>query len=149
MNVLIVDDSVVMRKIVESALLRARLEISHVLSASNGAEAIAMLEALAARGQSVHLILCDVHMPVMDGLRFLIEKSRRNLASGVPVVMITADASDPHLLQAIAAGAHSYISKPFTIDQMQVRLAPLLPHLSGSTLPNSAPQPAQQPGVAP
>jgi two-component system chemotaxis response regulator CheY len=44
--------------------------------------------------------------------------------------MITADASDPHLLHAIAAGAQGYISKPFTLEQMQVRVASLLPAIA-------------------
>jgi two-component system chemotaxis response regulator CheY len=41
--------------------------------------------------------------------------------------MITADPSDPYLLHAIAAGAQGYISKPFTLEQMQLRIASLLP----------------------
>ena len=79
MRVLIIDDSVVMRKIVESALRHASLDISEVFTAANGAEALARLEALAERGNSLSLILCDVHMPVLDGLGFLTERSRRNL----------------------------------------------------------------------
>jgi two-component system chemotaxis response regulator CheY len=126
MRVLIVDDSVVMRKIVESALRHVGLEMAEMLTAGNGAEALATLEALAGRGESLSLILCDVHMPVVDGLSFLIERSRRNLLPAVPVVMITADSSDPHLLQAIAAGARGYIEKPFTLVQIQTRVTTLL-----------------------
>jgi two-component system, chemotaxis family, chemotaxis protein CheY len=126
MRILIIDDSVVMRKIVESALRHAGLEQAQVLHACDGLDGLALLETAAERNESFDLILCDVHMPVMDGLGFLIEKPRRNLAPGVPVVMITADASDPHLLQAIAAGAQGYISKPFTLEQMQARVASLL-----------------------
>jgi two-component system chemotaxis response regulator CheY len=109
--VLIVDDSVVMRKIVEGALRHAGLKLKEVLSAANGIEALAVLEQAAAQNHPLDLILCDVHMPIMDGLGFLIEKPRRNLAPGVPVVMITADGTDPHLLRAIVAGAQGYISE--------------------------------------
>jgi two-component system chemotaxis response regulator CheY len=126
MRVLIVDDSLVMRKIVEGALRHSGIELTEVVQAANGVEALAALEQAAAQGQPLDLILCDVHMPVMDGLGFLIEKPRRNLAPGVPVVMITADGTDPHLLRAIAAGAQGYISKPFTLEQMQTSIAPLL-----------------------
>jgi two-component system chemotaxis response regulator CheY len=126
MRVLIVDDSAVMRRIVEGALRHSGLELTEVLQAANGAEALATLERAAAEHQPFHLILCDVHMPILDGLGFLIEKPRRNLAPGVPVVMITADATDPHLLRAIAAGAQGYISKPFTLGQMQASVASLL-----------------------
>jgi two-component system chemotaxis response regulator CheY len=134
MRVLIVDDSVVMRRIVEGALRHSGLELTEVLGAANGVEALGALEQAAAQDRPLDLILCDVHMPVMDGLGFLIERPRRNLAPGVPVVMITADATDPHLLRAIAAGAQGYISKPFTLEQMQACVAPLL-HPSPCTDP--------------
>jgi len=123
MRILIIDDSIVMRKIVENALRRSGLKLDEVLHAANGAQGLALLETLA---EPFDLILCDVHMPVMDGLSFLREKPRRNLAPGVPVVMITADESDPHLLDAIAAGAQGYITKPFTLEQMKTSITPLL-----------------------
>jgi two-component system chemotaxis response regulator CheY len=124
--VLIVDDSSVMRRIVESALRHADIDVTEVVHAANGLEGLTALETVAARGESVGLILCDVHMPGMDGIGFLIESARRNLALGVPVVMITADASDPLLLRAVAAGAQGYISKPFTLEQIRARVASLL-----------------------
>lgn len=132
MRVLIVDDSVVMRRIVEDALRHSGLQLTTVLQAANGREALAALEKADALDLPLDLILCDVHMPIMDGLAFLIEKPRRNLAPGVPVVMITADAADPHLLRAIAAGAQGYVSKPFTLEQMQASIASLLRQPSDS-----------------
>ena len=71
MRILIVDDSVVMRKIVEGALRHAGLELTEAQHAANGAEGLAALEDAAARGELFDLILCDVHMPVLDGLGFL------------------------------------------------------------------------------
>jgi two-component system chemotaxis response regulator CheY len=132
MRVLIIDDSVVMRKIVESALRNCGLKLREVLHAANGVEGLAALENAAAHGESFDLILCDVHMPLMDGLGFLTEMPRRNLAQNVPVVMITADPSDPHLVRAIAAGAQGYISKPFTLEQMKTSMASLLLNRSGN-----------------
>lgn len=122
MRVLIIDDSAVMRKIVEAALRHSGLELDAVLQAANGLEGLAAIEKAAAQGELLDLILCDVHMPCMDGPGFLLEKPLRSLAPGVPVVMITADASDPYLLRAIAAGAQGYISKPFTMQQIQAVL---------------------------
>jgi two-component system chemotaxis response regulator CheY len=134
MRVLIVDDSLVMRRIVEAALRHSGLELTAVLQAANGFEALTALEQAAAQYQPLDLILCDVHMPILDGLGFLLEKPRRNLAPGVPIVMITADSTDPHLLRAIAAGAQGYISKPFTIEQMKSSILPLLRNSSESAL---------------
>ena len=105
-RVLIIDDSMVMRSILESALRHSGLDLAEALHAA---------------------ILCDMHMPVLNGLDFLLEKQRRNLAPGVPVVMITADASDPQVLDAVAAGAQGTISKPFTLERIKTCVASLLP----------------------
>lgn len=126
MRVLIIDDSAVMRKIVESALRHSGLWLDEVLQAANGMEGLAAIEKAASHDEPLDLILCDVHMPGMDGLGFLLEKPLRDLAPKVPVVMITADAADPHLLRAIAAGAQGYISKPFTVQQVRAILSSVL-----------------------
>jgi len=126
-RVLIVDDSAVMRRILESALRHSSLDLTEVLHAANGVEGLAALEESATENQPLNLILCDVHMPVMNGLDFLLEKQRRNLAPGVPVVMITADATDPQVLDAVAAGAQGTISKPFTLERIKTCVQSLLP----------------------
>ena len=118
-RVLIVDDSAVMRKILESALRHSDLDLSEVLHAANGMEALAAIEKSATDNRPLDLVLCDVHMPSMNGLSFLLEKQRRNLAPGVPLLMITADAADPQVLQAVAAGAQGCIAKPFTVEHIQ------------------------------
>jgi two-component system chemotaxis response regulator CheY len=122
---LIVDDSVVMRKVVERALRQAGLELSEVDQASNGEEA---LQSLRGGGSSIPLalIVSDINMPVMDGLQFLEQRQKENLAPGVPVVMITTEGSEPFVLRAIAAGAQGYICKPFTAEQVKARVLPLL-----------------------
>jgi two-component system chemotaxis response regulator CheY len=126
-RVLIIDDSMVMRRILESALRQSGLDLAEALHAANGMEGLAALENSAAKDLQIDLILCDMHMPVLNGLDFLLEKQRRNLAPGVPVVMITADASDPQVLDAVAAGAQGTISKPFTLERIKTCVASLLP----------------------
>ncbi len=120
-RVLIVDDSSVMRKIVERALRQAGLEPLVVLEAGSGVEG---LDAL--RAGSVQLILSDINMPSMDGLEFLRQVRAQKLADGVPVVMITTESSEEHVRQAIQAGAQGYIRKPFTAEQVKERVLPLL-----------------------
>jgi two-component system, chemotaxis family, chemotaxis protein CheY len=63
---LIVDDSAVMRKIVERSLRQAGISLTQVLEAGNGAEALGVLQ-----DKKVDLILSDINMPVMDGLEFV------------------------------------------------------------------------------
>jgi len=82
---LIVDDSAVMRKIVERALRQAGLDTLIVREAGNGHEGLEILKV-----QPVDLILSDINMPSMDGLEFLRQVVARKLAPGVPVVMNSA-----------------------------------------------------------
>ena len=125
MRALIIDDSAVMRKVIERALRQAGLELSEVLQASNGEEALQTLRENQGTG-ALALILSDINMPVMDGLQFLETRRQENLAQGVPVVMITTEGNESFVLRAIAAGAQGYICKPFTAEQVKVRVLPLL-----------------------
>jgi two-component system chemotaxis response regulator CheY len=118
---LIVDDSSVMRKIVERSLRQAGLDPLVVYEAGSGTEGLDVL-----RAQSVDLILSDINMPSMDGLEFLRQIRAQNLAPGVPVVMITTESSEEHVKQAILSGAQGYIRKPFTAEQVKERVLPLL-----------------------
>jgi two-component system, chemotaxis family, chemotaxis protein CheY len=118
---LIVDDSSVMRKIVERALRQAGLDPLVVHEAGSGTEGLDVLKA-----RQVDLILSDINMPAMDGLEFLRQIQAQNLAPGVPVVMITTESSEEHVKQAIQAGARGYIRKPFTAEQVKERVLPLI-----------------------
>ncbi|HEX4030902.1 MAG TPA: response regulator [Terracidiphilus sp.] len=120
-HTLIVDDSSVMRKIVERALRQAGLDPLVVHEAGSGVEGLDVL-----KSRQVDLILSDINMPSMDGLEFLRQIQAQNLAPGVPVVMITTESSEEHVKQAIQAGARGYIRKPFTAEQVKERVLPLV-----------------------
>lgn len=120
-NVLIVDDSSVMRKIVERSLRQAGIELAEVREASNGAEAL-----LETKKSLPDLILSDINMPVMDGLEFLKSLATIEAAKGVPVVMITTEGSEARVVEALSVGARGYIRKPFTPEQVKERLMPLM-----------------------
>jgi two-component system chemotaxis response regulator CheY len=118
---LIIDDSSVMRKIVERSLRQAGIDLTQVLEAGNGAEALAVLQA-----NPVDLILCDINMPVMDGIQFVKQLSGVANAKDVPVVMITTEGSESHVVEALSCGARGYIRKPFTPDQVREQVLPVL-----------------------
>jgi two-component system, chemotaxis family, chemotaxis protein CheY len=120
-SALIVDDSSVMRKIVERSLRQAGINLALVFEAGNGAEALSLLAET-----RVDLILCDINMPVMDGLEFVKQLPRVENAKGVPVVMITTEGSEAHVVQALSCGARGYIRKPFTSDQVKEHVIPVL-----------------------
>ena len=121
LKVLIVDDSSVMRKIVERALRQAGLDLGEVLEAANGAEALVEVQ----KG-SLDIILSDINMPVMDGLEFLKNLANIESAKGVPVVMITTEASESLVAEALSYGAKAYLRKPFAPEQIKQRVTPLL-----------------------
>jgi two-component system chemotaxis response regulator CheY len=121
LRALIVDDSSVMRKIVERSLRQAGIDLEQVVEASNGAEALGAL-----RDHAVDLVLCDINMPVMGGLEFVRQVSTLELAEGVPIVMITTEGSESHVVEALSHGARGYIRKPFTSDQVKEHVLPLL-----------------------
>ena len=118
---LIVDDSSVMRKIVERSLRQAGIDLSKVFEAGNGAEALASLQE-----NPVDLILCDINMPVMDGLEFIKELAGVANAKDVPVVMITTEGSESHVVEALSHGARGYIRKPFTPEQVKEHVVSVL-----------------------
>ena len=126
MRALVIDDSAVMRKVIERALRQSGLDFSEIVQASNGEEALEILRTDASSSTKISLIISDINMPVMDGLQFLEARRDQKLAEGVPVVMITTEGSEPFVLRAIAAGAQGYICKPFTADQVKARVVPLL-----------------------
>ena len=120
-SVLIVDDSAVMRKIVERSLRQAGIELDKVLEADSGATALGVLQ------QNVpDMIFSDVNMPTMDGIEFIRQLQGVESAKGVPVVMITTEGSQTRVMEALSLGAQGYIRKPFTPDQVRAQVVPLL-----------------------
>ncbi len=120
-TILIIDDSSTMRKIVSRSLRQAGIEAETLLEAGNGIEA---LEALAAN--KVDLILSDINMPEMDGLEFLRRKAADPAMAKIPVVMITTEAGTELVVEAKKLGAAGSIKKPFSPEQIEEIVSPLL-----------------------
>ncbi len=120
-NVLIVDDSSTMRKIVLRNLRQTGLDVGEVYQAGDGQEALAMLA-----DNTVHLILSDWNMPKMDGLG-LVQAVRSNPDNvHIRIIMITTEGGETKVDEAIAAGANGYVKKPFTADDLEKELLPVM-----------------------
>ena len=120
-DVLIVDDSAAIRKILQRMLGQAGLILGKILEAGDGMEALEKL-----KNQSVHLILSDINMPNMDGIQLLgALKSNPNFKH-VPVIMITTEGGEAKVMEAVQLGASGYVRKPFTADQIKEKLAGLV-----------------------
>ena len=120
-NVLLVDDSSTMRKIIGRSLRQAGFEFDNIFEAADGLEALAVLEK-----EKVDIVLSDINMPNMDGISFLREKANRANMQGIPVLMISTETGDDIMGEAKSLGAVGSIKKPFTPDKVNEVLGPLL-----------------------
>lgn len=125
-NVLIVDDSKSMRKVILKTLQLSGFELGEFLQASNGQEALAILE-----GNWIDLILSDVHMPVMDGFEFIRRLREKGICKDVPVVIVTTEANEDRLNELMDLGASGYIRKPFRPEEIKVLLNRILGETNG------------------
>jgi two-component system chemotaxis response regulator CheY len=124
LNILLVDDSGVMRKLVSKALRQGGLDIASTKEAGNGQEGLDSL------GEGdVDFVLCDWNMPVMDGLTF-VQEARKS--SSVPIVMLTTESGDDKVSAALEAGANDFITKPFTPEKLKEKVDEVLQRIKKS-----------------
>jgi two-component system, chemotaxis family, chemotaxis protein CheY len=128
-NVLVVDDSRSMRKIIWKILRLLGFELGECLEASNGQEALDIL-----KSKSIDLILSDVNMPVMDGIGFIRSLREKNICRDTPVVFITTEANEDRLNQLMDLGARGYIRKPFRPEEMGAFLSRVMGETDGFRL---------------
>ena len=121
MDVLIVDDSAAIRKILRRVLQQAELPLGEIYEAGDGLEGLESL-----RRQQVKLILSDINMPNMDGLHFLTEVKAHPEWKDIHVIMITTEGSQAKVLEAVQRGANGYVRKPFTADEIKEKLAGII-----------------------
>jgi two-component system chemotaxis response regulator CheY len=108
-TVLIVDDSSTIRQQVSMTLKAAGY---NMVEACNGREGIEVVRS----GVAIAMVICDVNMPVANGLEFLETIKGEAAAPPVPVVMLTTDGSPELIARAKRAGARGWIVKPFQTD---------------------------------
>src|SRR5512142_189874 len=117
-TIMVVDDSASLRQVVGIALKGAGYD---VLEACDGKDALGKL-----KGQKIHLIICDVNMPNMDGITFVSEAKKLPEYKFTPVIMLTTEASEDKKQAGQAAGAKAWVVKPFQPAQMLVAVAKLV-----------------------
>ena len=120
-DILLVDDSAAIRKILQRVLRQTGMAIGAIHEAGDGLEA---LEALKTAKPS--LVLTDINMPKMDGLQLLAAMKASDAWRPIPVVMITTEGGEAKVGEAVRLGAAGYVRKPFTADQIKEKLAGIL-----------------------
>ena len=104
-NVLIVEDSPTMRQLIAFALKRIRGV--KIVEANDGVDGLKKLSA-----QSFDLILTDINMPIMDGLKLVSLVRNDANYKDIPIVVITTEGAQEDRERALALGANDYITKP-------------------------------------
>jgi two-component system chemotaxis response regulator CheY len=117
LDVLIVDDSAAIRKILQRVLKQTEIPIGTVYEAGDGVEALETL-----RRQSIGLVLSDINMPNMDGLEFLTKMRAEQSWQSIPVLMVSTEGTQAKVLEAVERGASGYVRKPFTAEQIKEKL---------------------------
>jgi len=129
-SVLAVDDDA---SIVEMIRMGLEAEGMHVLSASDGAEALEVL-----RKEHVDVVLLDIMMPRVDGWMALMEIRNDPATADIPVIMLTAKTQDLARILAFKQGVQQYVTKPFNLTELIVRIQSLMRGRPRGGLPGNA-----------
>ncbi|HXX54369.1 MAG TPA: response regulator, partial [Thermodesulfovibrionales bacterium] len=110
-NILVVEDSPTMRQLITFAM--KRIANTKVLEATDGVDALKKLSS-----EPVDLILADINMPVMDGLK-LVSLVRNNASyKDIPIIIITTEGAKEDKDRAMAIGANAYLAKPIQTQEL-------------------------------
>ena len=117
-KILIAEDSASVRKFVTLAL---KLDNFEVLQAIDGMEA---LEKLA--NNDIDLLITDLNMPNIDGLKLIEEVRNDPLYLKMPIIVLSSLSNDEDIDKALKSGANSYLIKPFNTKKIQYEVAKYL-----------------------
>jgi two-component system chemotaxis response regulator CheY len=118
-KILIVDDSITIRRIITNAL--KTVGFTDTIEASNGKEALEKLPS-----GKVDFIITDWNMPEMNGLDFIKIVRSNPLYSSMPILMITTRGTEHDVVEALQAKVNSYIMKPFTPQELKEKIEGIL-----------------------
>jgi len=121
LNLLVVDDSAMMRAMIKRAAGLSNVPLGTVYEAANGEEALRLLENI-----SIDALFTDINMPVMTGIELLTALDRQDRWKDLIRVIISTDGSDARRAQAGALSACQYVEKPFKPEAIRHVLASLL-----------------------
>lgn len=114
LNILVVDDSKIVRQIVAKTMQLARIPIGELHQAGNGKEALEILAA-----QEIDLVVTDINMPVMGGTEMIERMGREDLMQSIPVIVISTEGSRARIDQLNRKGIRAYLRKPVPPEQIR------------------------------
>ncbi|MEY3124208.1 MAG: hypothetical protein RLZZ573_728 [Pseudomonadota bacterium] len=105
-TILVIDDSASLRQVVKMALTGAGY---NVIEACDGQAALNLLD-----GRQVNMAVCDVNMPIMNGIEFVMAAKLLPAYKFMPILMLTTESQEEKKQQGKAAGAKAWMVKPFS-----------------------------------
>ncbi len=109
MNILVVDDSRVIRNIIANILKEKNSSGNNFFEAGDGAEALVL-----AKKEKIDVFFLDWNMPKMSGLELTQELRKLDQYKTIPIIMVTSEAAKYNVLEAVKAGVTEYVIKPIT-----------------------------------
>ncbi len=113
-NILIVDDSEIVRAVIAKTLDIGGVPVGELYQAGNGKEALELLHE-----KWIDLVFTDINMPVMNGLEMLDAMLGDESLKHTPVVVISTEGSKTRIEDLIERGVRAYIRKPFTPEMLK------------------------------
>ena len=120
-SLMIVDDSATMRKIIIRTVRMSGLEFDRTEEAGNGLEALEKLQS-----SPVDIVLCDINMPEMSGTEMVKKARQLPSCTQTKIIMVSTESAQELIDSVMADGANGYITKPFTPEKFQEKLAPFM-----------------------
>ena len=119
-NILIVDDSAVMRSMIIRTINLCELDVGEIYQAANGREGLEQLE-----NEWVDLVFIDVNMPVMDGMEMLSYLRKKPLTRDLPVLIVSTESNDDRI-KLIDQQNAGFVHKPFTPEMLRAKVLDML-----------------------
>jgi two-component system chemotaxis response regulator CheY len=114
LRILIVDDSPIIRSVIEKNIRMADLPVDACIHAGNGQEALSELG-----GEWVDLVFVDINMPVMNGVELIERMKADSLLKTIPVIVASTEGSQTRIDALNELGIAGYLRKPFTPEQFK------------------------------
>lgn len=125
-NVLIMDDSLIIRSMVAKTLQISGLDLGEIHYAANGREGLDIVQ-----DRDVDIVFADINMPVMDGVQMVTAMAERGLLQRIPVVIISTERNQQRIDHLKSMGVTAYLKKPFLPEDFKATVEHLLADKEG------------------
>ncbi len=120
LNILVVDDSKVTRKMIGRTLAMAGIPIGNLVEAENGLEGLKKMRALnLMQRDPFDVVIADINMPEMNGIEMIENMNDDPQLRGIPVVVVSTEGSQTRIEELRGLGVHAYIRKPFAPEDVR------------------------------